>query len=124
MGPGFAGVGGFVDAVADGEIGADDAGAGADVDDVGVGGRYGDGADGAGGFAVEEGDPGGTVVGGAPDAAVIEADIEDVGLAGDAGEGAGAAGARWADGAPVHLRIEPRIERLRGEGRERKAKDG
>ncbi len=39
------GVGGFVDAVAGGEIGPDDAGAAADVDDVGVGRGYRDGAD-------------------------------------------------------------------------------
>ena len=118
--PGLAGVGGFVHAVAGGEIGADDARAGADVDDVGVGGRDGDGADGAGGLVVEERRPGGTVIGGAPDAAVIEADVEDVGLAGDAGESARAAGARRSDGAPVHLGIKAGIDRLRGrEGRER-----
>ena len=38
MRPGLAGVGGFVDAVADGEVGALQAFAAADVDDVGIGG--------------------------------------------------------------------------------------
>ena len=124
MGPGLARVGGLVHAVAHGEIGPDDARAGADVNDVGIGRRHGDGADRAGGLVVEQRRPGGAVVGGAPDAAVIEADVEDVGLAGHAGEGARAPGAGRADRAPVHLGIEPGIERLRGEGRERKAKDG
>jgi hypothetical protein len=69
----------------------------ADVDDVGVGGSDGDGADGAGGLVIEERVPRGAVIGGAPDAAVIEADVENVGLAGDAGKGASAAGAGRAD---------------------------
>jgi hypothetical protein len=64
MDPGFAGVGGLLNAVAGGEVGADDACAGADIDDVGVGGGDGDGADGAGGLVVEE-FPGGAEVGGA-----------------------------------------------------------
>jgi len=45
VGPGLAGVGGLVDAVAGGEVGAGEAFAAADVDDVGVGGSYGYGAE-------------------------------------------------------------------------------
>ena len=85
----------------------------------GIGRRHGDGADGAGGLVVEQRNPGGTEVGGAPDAAVIEADVEDVGLAGYAGEGARAAGARRSDGAPVHLGIKFAVDGL-GHGRERR----
>ena len=59
------------------------------------------------GWLVEERRPGRAVVGGAPDAAVIEADVEDVGLAGHAGERPRAAGPGRSDGAPVHLGIEP-----------------
>ena len=105
-------VGRFVHAVADCEVGADDSRAGADVDDVGIGRRDGDGADRAGGLVIEQRRPGGTVVGGAPDAAVVEADVEDVGLAGHAGKRAGASGARRPDGAPVHLGIKLGVERL------------
>ena len=84
---------------------------------LGFGRRDGDGADGACRLIVEERDPGGAVVGGAPDAAVVEADIEDVGLAGNARKRAGAAGARGPDLTPVHLGIEFGVERLgRGEG--------
>ena len=118
--PALAGVDGFIDTIAGGEIGADDASTGADVDDVGVGGRDSDGADGAGGLGIEEGLPGGTVVSGAPDTAVIETDIEDVGLAGDAGQSAGTSGAGRADLTPVHFGIEVRRDGLslgeRGEG--------
>ena len=85
MRPGLAAVGGLVDAVADGEVGADDAGAGADVDDVGIGRRHGDRADRAGACLVEDRFPIGTVVGRAPDAAVVEADVEHVRLARHAG---------------------------------------
>ena len=110
--PGLAGVGGFVHAVASGQIGADDAGAGADIDHVGIGGRHGDGADGAGRLVIEQRNPGGAEVGGAPDAAVVEADIEDVGLAGHAGKRARASGAGRPDGSPVHLGIESAVDVL------------
>ena len=75
----------------------------ADVDDVRIRRRDGDGADRAGRLVVEERHPVGAVVGRAPDAAVVEADVEDVRLARHAGQRAGAAGARRADVAPVHL---------------------
>ena len=99
--PGFAGVGGFVDAVAGGKIGATQAFAAAYVDDVGIGWGHGERADGAGGLAVEDGDPGAAGVGGLPDAAVVYADVEEIGIAGDAGGGYGAASAEGADAAPL-----------------------
>ncbi len=110
--PGLARVGGLVHAVADGEIGPDDARAAADVDDVGVRRRHRDGADRAGGLVIEQRRPRRAEVRGAPHAAVIEADVEDVGLAGDAGERARASRARRTDRAPVHLGIKPAVDRL------------
>ena len=105
-------VGGFVHAVAGCEVGADDSRAGTDVDDVGVGRGHGDRADRAGGFVIEDGRPGGAVVGGAPDAAVVESDVSHVGMAGHTGNRARASGARRPDGAPVHLGIQLGVERL------------
>ena len=93
MRPRLAGVGGFVDAVAGGEIGTLQSFAAAGVDDVGIGGRDGERADGAGGLVVEDGVPGAAVIGGLPDAAVAHADVEDVGLPGDPLGGFGASGA-------------------------------
>ena len=113
--PRLAGVGGFVHAVADGEIGALQAFAAADVDDVGVGGGEGDGADGAGGLVVEDGLPGAAEVVGLPDAAVVDADVEDVGLVGDAGGADGAAAAEGADVAPTQAGIVGGVEGLGGE---------
>ena len=84
--PGLAAVGGLVDAIADGEVGTMQSFTAADVDDLRVGGRDGDGADRAGGLLVEDRLPGAAVVGGLPDAAVDRADVEDVGLAGNAAE--------------------------------------
>jgi len=103
MGPGLAGVCGFVNAVAGGQVGADDARAGAYIDDVGVGGRDRDCADGAGGLIVKQRLPGGTIIGGTPDAAVIKADVKNIGLAGNARECSGTSGARRTDLAPFHF---------------------
>ena len=114
--PGFAGVGGFVHAVADREVRPDDARAAADVDDVRVGRRDRDSADGAGGLVIEQGRPGGAVIRGAPDAAVIETDVEHVGLAGHARQSTRASGAGRADLPPVHFGIKVGRNRL-GNGR-------
>ena len=113
--PGLAGVGRFVHAVADGEVGALQAFAAADVDDVGVGGRDGEGADGAGGLVVEDGLPGAAVVVGLPDAAVVDADVEDVGLCRDAGGADGPAAAEGSDVAPAQAGVVGRVEALGGE---------
>src|SRR6185312_422698 len=104
--PRLAGVGGFVHAVAGRQIGSNDTGARADVDDVRVGRRDRDRPDRAGRLVVEDRGPGRAVVGRAPYAAVVEPDVGDVGLAGRARYGACATGPRWADLAPVHVRIQ------------------
>ncbi len=102
MRPRPAGVGRLVDAVADGQVGPNDARAGADVDDVRIRRRDGDRADRSGRLVVEERPPRRPVVGGAPHAAVVETDVEDVRLARHAVKRPGAARARRADLAPVH----------------------
>ena len=101
--PGLARVGGFVDAVADGEVRALQAFAAGHINDVGVGGSHRDGADGTGGLAVEDRRPGAAVVVGFPDAAVDLAHVEQVGLAGHAGGGARAAATEGTDVPPTQI---------------------
>ncbi len=115
VGPGPAGVGRFVDAVADREVGPLEALTARDVDDVRVRGRDGDGPDRARRLVVEDGAPGAAVVGRLPDAAVANAHVEDVGLRWDAGYGPGAPGAVGPDRAPAHLGEELLVKRLGGE---------
>ena len=55
VGPGFSGVGGFVNSVANGEIGTMQAFAAAHINDVGIRGSYGDGTDRLRGLVVEDG---------------------------------------------------------------------
>src|SRR5262249_12612465 len=99
--PRLAAVGRFVDAVAGGQVGPLQALAAADVEDVGVGGGDGQGADGAGGLVVEDRHPGAAGVGRLPDAAVVDADVEQVRPAGHAGRADGAPGAERADHSPA-----------------------
>src|SRR6266550_1353101 len=101
MRPGVTAVVRSVHAVAAREIGADNAGAGTDVDDVGRRGRDGDCADRAGRFVVEERLPVVAVVARAPQAAVIEADVEERRTTGRRRERTRAAGAERADRAPA-----------------------
>ena len=101
--PGGAAVGGFVDAVAEGNVGAHVCFAGADVDGLRVGGRDGDGADGGGRFGVEDGAPGAAGVFRFPDAAADCAEKIGVGIAGDAERRQDAATAEGTDHAPVHF---------------------
>ena len=112
MRPGLAGVGRLVHAVARREIGTDDSRAAADIDNVGIGRRYRDGADRAGGLLVEQRHPGRAEVGRSPDAAVIEADVEYVGLAGHARERPRPPCPGRPDGAPVHLGVKSPVNRL------------
>jgi hypothetical protein len=70
MSPGLAGVGGFVDSVADRKIGAMQAFAAGDINDVGIGRSDGDGANRLRGLVVEDGRPGAAVVVRLPYAAV------------------------------------------------------
>jgi hypothetical protein len=101
--PRASGVSGLVDAVADGQIGTDDGRPGADIDHVGVRWGHGDGANRAGGLVVEQRCPVRTVIGRAPDAAVVVARVERVGLAGDASQRPGPAGTRGTDIPPAHV---------------------
>jgi len=103
MGPGFAGIGGAVDAITDGEVGTVKAFAGSDVDDVGVGGSDCDCADGLRGLVVEDGVPGAAVVVGLPDTTVHLTDVEDIGLGWNPRGGAGTTTAEWADEPPAHV---------------------
>src|SRR5258707_7054807 len=101
MRPGLAGVGGFVYAVADGEIGPVQPFTAPDINNVRVRRRYGNGPNRPRGLLVKNRCPGAAVVVGLPYSAVAHADIEDVGLAGHAGHCAGASTAEWTNAAPV-----------------------
>src|ERR1700722_20551917 len=105
MSPGLARIGRFVNAVADGKIGAVQSLAAGGINNVGIGRGNGDGADRLSRLVVEDGIPGAAVVVGLPHAAVYLRHIVDVRLAGNAGGGPGAAAAKWADHAPVQLLI-------------------
>ena len=97
--PGLAAVGGLVDAVAGHDVAADVGLAGADVDDVGIGRRDGDGADGRGRLIVEDRLPGEAAVGRLPDAAGRRGRVVDHRIAGDAAGPADAAAGRRGRGA-------------------------
>ena len=112
MGPGAAGVGRLVDAIADGEVGPLQALARSDIDDVGIRRRDGDRPDGAGRLVVKDGAPDPAVVGRLPHAAVADADVEDVGLRRNARDGPGAAGPVGADRPPAHFAEHPLVEGL------------
>src|SRR5262249_3298320 len=74
--PGFAGVGGFVHAIALHDIAAQLGFAHAEVEDVGVGFGDGDGADaGAVDLAIGDGAPGEPAVGGLPESAADRAEV-------------------------------------------------
>src|ERR1700733_9779331 len=101
--PGDAAIGGFVHAIANGNIRAHVCFAGADVDRLRVGGSDGDCADGGGRLGVENGAPGPAGVFRFPHAAVYCAEQVFVGLAGNAERGEHTAAAEWADQAPLHF---------------------
>src|SRR5438477_1754373 len=79
--PGFAAVVRTVDAVAKGNVAANTSFAGADIDDVGIGFRNRDAADGGSGLLVEKRIPGNAAVSGFPNAAGNRAEIIRVRLA-------------------------------------------
>jgi hypothetical protein len=112
VGPVRAGVGGLVDAVSRGEIGALEPFAAADVQDVGVGGSDGDRADGAGRLVVEDRAPHPAEVGALPHAAIVDADVEKVGLAWHANSADGAHAAMGPDHAPAHEGEGRRVDLL------------
>src|SRR5580700_886901 len=96
VGPGGAGIGGFVDAVAGGLL------AGADVYDFWIRRSDGDCADGGDVLRVEDREPDLTCIGGFPDAAAGRGHVVGGWVAGDAGDAGDAAGAVRADEAPAH----------------------
>src|SRR5579859_4492062 len=113
MCPGLAGIGGLVNAITHGEIGPLQALAAAHINNVGIGSRYGYGANGAGGLLVKNGSPRSAVVGGLPHSAVAHAYVKDIRLAGDAGGGLGASATKGANAAPVQRLQIVRIHLLR-----------
>src|ERR1700677_3141093 len=106
MRPGFSSIDGFVHAVPDGEVRALQTFAAANVDDVGIAGGDGDGADGARGLVVENWVPGVAEVVGLPDTPVDLGHVEDARLLGDAGDGDGASAAEGADAAPAEIGVK------------------
>src|SRR5260370_18064504 len=104
MRPGFPGVGGFVDAVAHRKVGAMQAFAAGDVNEVWIRWSYCDGADRLCRLMIEDRSPDAAVVVGPPDSAVDLAHVENIGLAWDAGGGAGAASAKVSDDRPIQTR--------------------
>src|SRR5258706_1225738 len=105
MSPGFTGGRRFVDSVAHRKIGAMEAFAAGDINDIGIRGSDGDGADRLGGFVVEDRVPGAAVIVRLPHAAVDLANVANIRLAGDAGGGTGATPAKGADHAPMEILI-------------------
>ena len=95
--PGLAPVIRFEHSVADGEIGTMQALTRSDIDDVGVGWRYGQISDGACRGVVEDWMPGAAEVIGLPDTAVVDANEEDVRLGWDTDRAHGAASAEGSD---------------------------
>src|SRR4029077_632583 len=106
MSPSFSRVRGFVDSVTHREVGAMQAFAAGDINDIGIRSGYGDGANRLGGFVVEDGYPSTAVIVRLPDAAVNLPHVENIRLAGNAGGGAGAASAKRANHAPVEILID------------------
>src|ERR1700678_560163 len=119
MSPGFARIGGFVDSVADGEIGPVQPFAASNINNVGIGSGYRDGPNGLRRLVIENRIPGAAVIVRLPDSAVDLADVKNVRLGGHAGGSAGTASAKGADHAPVEILISILGNLLRGDGLER-----
>src|SRR5438128_1408909 len=94
MGPVLAGVGGFVDAVAGGHVAANVSLSRADVDDVRIGGRHGDGADRGNRLLVENRLPGEAAIAAFPDAAGRRGRVVSQRIAGDSRRAADATAGR------------------------------
>jgi len=105
MRPGLAGVGRFVNAVADREIGPVQSFTARHVENVGIGGSHCDGADRLRRFMIEDRIPRAAVVVGLPHSAVHLADVEHIRLARNARGCAGASAAKRADHPPVQLLV-------------------
>ena len=125
-GPGLAAVDRLVDAVAPGDVAAQGALAGADVEDVMVRRCDRDGADREVGLLVEDRRPAGSGIDRLPNPARRRAEIEQARLARHAGHRVRAAAAIGADAAPVQRLEQGRIDRRRREaisGEDRPCRD-
>jgi hypothetical protein len=109
--PGFAGVGGFIDAVADRNRGAHVGFARAHIDGVVLRRCDRDGADGGDILGVEDGSPDGAGIGSFPDAAADRPEVESALVAGNAADGEDAATAEGADESPLEG-----VEEIRRQG--------
>src|SRR6202041_1178450 len=105
MGPRFSRVRGSVNPVADRKVGALQAFAAGGVNNIWIGGSYGDGADGLRGLIFEDRRPSAAVIVGSPNAAVTLSDVKDVGLIRNTGSGASSSSAERSDHAPAHFLI-------------------
>ena len=114
MRPRLAAVGGFVNAVADGKIGALQAFAAAHIDNFGIRRRDRQCAYGSGGLVIEDRRPYVAVVCGLPDASIYRRHIKNIGRAGEAAHRDRAASTEGTNHAPAHILIERGIELLGG----------
>src|ERR1700688_3472629 len=106
MSPCFARVSRLIDSITHRQIGALQAFATGDVNNVGIGSWDRDRSDRLRRLAVEDRVPGASVVIRSPNAAIGCADIKDARLARNTGYRARPAAAEWPDHAPMHFLIE------------------
>src|SRR6266850_468037 len=116
IGPGLPSVIRTIDAVTERDISADASFAGSRVNDVRIGIRDRDAADGRGGLLFEKGIPGDAAVRSFPDAAGDGAKVIGIGLARDASDGQDPAAAKRTDQTPLHAGIGFRIDGRGGSG--------
>ena len=116
MRPRGSGIGGLVDAVANGEVRTMQPFAAAYVNNLRIRGRHNNRANGPGWLLIEDRLPGAAVVGRLPHTPVHRADVEDIGLAGDTAQGASASATKRANVAPAHFgeRLGVDVLSLRG----------
>src|ERR1700722_11248209 len=103
--PRFSRVRGFVNPIADRKVGALQAFAAGGVNNIWIGGSYGNGADGLRRLVFKDRRPSAAVIVGFPNAAVTLSDVKDAGLVRHAGGGASSSSAERSDHAPAHFLI-------------------
>src|ERR1700719_4417874 len=99
--PGLAAIHGLVHAVSVGDGRAHVRFAGAQINDLGIGWRNSDGADGSDGLRIKNGIPGAAGIVGAPHAATHRAEVENLGLTAYAGNRQRPAAAKGSNRAPA-----------------------
>src|SRR5271157_1590392 len=107
--PGPAGIGGFVDAIADRKVRSPQSFAAADIDNVGIRWRHRQCANRAGRLAIKDWLPCSSEVRCFPDAAITWRHVEDILMAGNAGDGPRASPTERADHAPAHFLVHGRV---------------